>query len=269
AFSPTRERSELLGPSASEPSARTPVRSSTRPQGSTSTRAAASLPVERLQRAWDVEPGYSKTALAGGGVQARSAAEPPSLPRPNSRPNAVRRSAPRGSPRAGPRRLGLRGALAPCNGAAHGAARSGARGRRARHPVSTVFASRGLLERTAGGLRSAVPGRVVGRVGLAGSGEGTKPGAGKESVGGWGEAATGERTTVGVRGPRGAVARVVGPCRHGRAQAFVARPTECDVPVLARLLRHGSDAGLGGEVVIVDEAPAIVAELGQDLSRVD
>src|SRR5438552_6611125 len=75
--------------------------------------------------------------------------------------------------------------------------------------------------------------------------------------------------TVDLCRPERGVARVVGEAGHGPTQALVAGPAIADAAVLARFIGDGRDAGLGGELVGMGEAGAIVAELGEDLGGVD
>ena len=62
---------------------------------------------------------------------------------------------------------------------------------------------------------------------------------------------------------------VVGHAGERGAQALVAGPAPADASGLAALIGDGSDAGLGGELVLAREAGAHVAELGQDLGGAD
>ena len=69
--------------------------------------------------------------------------------------------------------------------------------------------------------------------------------------------------------PGRGVAGVVGEGGERQAQAFVTGPAERDAVMLAGGVGDGDDAGLRREVVGAEEALPIVAELGEDLGRVD
>jgi len=82
-------------------------------------------------------------------------------------------------------------------------------------------------------------------------------------------AAAGARGAVDGRRPGVRVARVVGPRRERDPQALVAREAARHAALLARAARDGRDAGFGREVGVGGVAPAVVAELGEELRRVD
>jgi hypothetical protein len=131
-----------------------------------------------------------------------------------------------------------------------------------RHPVSTRF---GLGE-----VESAVvAGRVVGFSVDPGAPQDADPGSG-EDAGGMGMVApAGPGAAVDVGGPTRAVAGVVGEAGDCGAQAVVASPSEDDAAAFAGGVGDGTDAGLGGELVVALEALAHVAELGEDLGGTD
>ena len=64
-------------------------------------------------------------------------------------------------------------------------------------------------------------------------------------------------------GPGRGVARVVGKAGNGQAQPLVTGRAERDRVARAGGLGDRSDPGLGGEVLLADEAGAVVAELGR------
>jgi len=65
------------------------------------------------------------------------------------------------------------------------------------------------------------------------------------------------------------VAGVVREAGQGAPQAFVAGVAEGDAAMLAGFEGDRSDSGLGGELLVAGEAGTVIAELGEDLSRVD
>jgi hypothetical protein len=70
----------------------------------------------------------------------------------------------------------------------------------------------------------------------------------------------------------GGVAGVVGEADDGPAEALVAGPAgpaEAEGAILVGGAGDGRDAGLGGEVLLAEQAGAVVAQLGQDQGSVD
>ena len=65
------------------------------------------------------------------------------------------------------------------------------------------------------------------------------------------------------------MAGVVSEAGERLAEALVAGEAERDCPMLARSVCHGRDARLGGELVVVGETKAVIAQLGEDLGGVD
>ena len=82
-------------------------------------------------------------------------------------------------------------------------------------------------------------------------------------------AAACSRAAVDAAGPSVGMARVVGQASDGTAQAMIAGPAEAHAARLARLVGHWHDAGLGGQPIVIGEALAHVAQLGQDLRGAD
>ena len=65
------------------------------------------------------------------------------------------------------------------------------------------------------------------------------------------------------------MARVIGEGRDRLPEALVAGPAKDDRVVLARGPGDGGGAGLGGELLGGGEAATVIAELGQELGRID
>ena len=76
-------------------------------------------------------------------------------------------------------------------------------------------------------------------------------------------------SAIDERGPRAGVAGVIGEAGDGSTQPLVAGPSPADASRSSALVGDGSDAGLGGEVILALEAGALVTELGSDLRSAD
>src|SRR5579884_1559630 len=140
-----------------------------------------------------------------------------------------------------------------------------------RHPVSSFFASCGLLLDGAKGellCRTMLRG-VVGDALLAAMPNHATPGSGEDANRVGVLAATCAGSLVDRLGPRRSVSRCVCDGRERSAQAHVAGPPERDSAMFARFAGHGRDAALGGQMIGRDEATAIVAELGEELRGAD
>ena len=131
-----------------------------------------------------------------------------------------------------------------------------------RLPVSTP-ASSGKL------LGAGVTGKVVGRVAGPGAPQHARPSARDDADGVRMVAAARAGATVDVSGPGRGVARVVGPGADGLTEAVVARPSEGDAARLPALVGDGTDAGLGGQLVLTEKPFSHVAELSDNLRGVD
>ena len=77
--------------------------------------------------------------------------------------------------------------------------------------------------------------------------------------------AAGACALIDIGGPAAGVARLISEAGQRAAQPVVAGPSEGDRAVLARLIGHGSDTRLGGELRFGGEALANGSELGKDL----
>lgn len=82
-------------------------------------------------------------------------------------------------------------------------------------------------------------------------------------------AAAGHGAPVDVGGPCGAVTRVVRPARDGAPAAACGTRSGSRRADACRLVHDGRHPGLRGEVVVVDEAAAVVDELSEDVRGVD
>lgn len=114
-----------------------------------------------------------------------------------------------------------------------------------------------------------VKGDVVGATILPAAPQDADPGSGEDTNGVGVIAAAGAGVGIDGRGPGGGVTGVVGKRRERLAQALVAGPAEADGPLLARGAGDRSHATFGGELLGRGEARAVIAELGQDLGRID
>src|SRR5262249_18747130 len=140
-----------------------------------------------------------------------------------------------------------------------------------RHPVSTFFASCGLLVDEAKGERSssAMLGGIVGRTLLPARPDHTAPCAGEDADRVGVLVPTIACALVDAARPRIGVTRGVRERVERVAQVHVARPAERDSAVLAGLARHGCSTALGGEVVSRHEATAIITDLCEQLRGAD
>ncbi len=131
-----------------------------------------------------------------------------------------------------------------------------------RHPVSTPSC---FEEQLSGAVLSGVVGFAI----VPGAPDDAQPSASEDANGVRVVAAPGLGLGVDVSGPGIGMARVVGQAGKRCAQTVIAGPAEDDRLGLARCVGDGSDAGLGGEVLVAHEALAHAAELGQELSGAD
>jgi hypothetical protein len=65
------------------------------------------------------------------------------------------------------------------------------------------------------------------------------------------------------------VSRIIGPGGQGTPEPLVAGEAETDASVLAGFVGDGGDASLGGQLSVGPVAPAVVAELGENLGSID
>jgi hypothetical protein len=132
-----------------------------------------------------------------------------------------------------------------------------------RHPVSTPWTSGG------GKSRGPMARDVVGLAILPAPPDDAQPGAGQDADGVG--VITPARAGAGVDagGPRRGVPGVIGERRDDLAEAIVARPAKDHRPVLAGRTSDGDGPGFGGQLFRGGEAGAVIAELGEELGRID
>ena len=137
--------------------------------------------------------------------------------------------------------------------------------RHKRQPVSTPpRSSRPYYPR-----ESAVAGRIVWRAILPAAPEHTDPCPREDADGMRMITPSDPGAFIDGGGPGRFVAGVIREDGDGFSEALVARPTKGDASVLARLVGHRDDARFRSQALCRGEAPAVIADLGEDLRRIE